>query len=538
VVRFSLVIPTLRRADTLEHALTTLLAQSYADIEIVVQNNGRDPATLAVVERVNDARVRHFSTDDVVPMVDNWERALSNTTGEFITFIGDDDGLLPDACDVAARILDADDAEILSWQPFLYLWPQYWDERRQNRLQATVSFEFEVRREASRPLLERFYDFGAHYSKLPMLYNSFVKRSLIDRVRERHGKYFFGSLPDVTSGIVNAAFSASFLVSSRALSVAGLSQHSTGNRWTRAATRPLPGELERDFPGLRGEEPASASGSNLEILVAKEMKLMNEQVLRADSGVVFNEEGLVRSMAMSINDSPSRYDETKALILSRIQLLGIPAEDIAIPPSTEHPLAPADGVHVLGPYEVMFVIDGHQIGLRTISDAVRQATQLIPSMDALVRAEGGTRGAVPVVSVEPLSLTKGSDGAGALVRGWGEAEAWGTWSIDRESTMRVEIPPNGGREVVRLGLRYRAIPFPDGTPRLVRCTVGEATLHEWQFSRSNAQGDLVIEIPAVFAGERVDLTLVNLNPKSPAELGVSADERRLGLGVEEIRLIP
>jgi hypothetical protein len=537
MARFSLVIPTLRRPDTFEHALATLLAQPSDDLEIVVQNNGNDPATRALVERANDSRVRHFSTDDVVSMVENWECALSNTTGVFITFIGDDDGLLPDACDVAGQILEADDAEILSWQPFLYLWPQYWDERRKNRLQATISFDFEVRREASRPLLERFYDFGAHYSKLPMLYNSFVKRSLIDRVRERHGKYFFGLLPDVTSGIVNAAFSETFLVSSRALSVAGLSQHSTGNRWTRAATRPSPEELERDFPGLRGEVAASASGSNLEVLIANEMRVMSEHVL-AENAVVFNEEGLVRAMAMSINDSPSRYDETKALILSRMQLLGIPAEDIAIPPSTEHPPAPADGVHALGPYEVMFVIDGHQIGLRTISDAVRQAAQLIPSMDAMVRAEGGTRGAVPVVSVEPLSLTKGSDGAGALVRGWGEAEAWGTWSVDRESTMSVEIPPNGGRDVVRLGLRYRAIPFPDGTPRLVRCTVGETTLHEWQFSRSNAQGDLMIEIPAAFAGERVELTLVNLNAKSPAELGVGADERRLGLGVEEIRLIP
>jgi glycosyltransferase involved in cell wall biosynthesis len=41
--RFSIVIPTLRRADTLRHSLATVVAQTYEDFEVIVQNNGEDP---------------------------------------------------------------------------------------------------------------------------------------------------------------------------------------------------------------------------------------------------------------------------------------------------------------------------------------------------------------------------------------------------------------------------------------------------------------------------------------------------------------
>lgn len=536
MARFSLVIPTLCRADTLEHALTTLLAQSHADIEIVVQNNGNDPATRNVVDSMGDPRLQHFSTDEVLPMIENWERALTHSTGDFVTFVGDDDGLLPDACDIAASIFDAEPMEILSWAPFLYLWPEYWDERRRNRLQATVSFEFGVRAEASRPLLERFYDFGVHYSKLPMLYNSFVGRSLIDRVKGRHGRYFFGSLPDVTSGIINAAFSETFLFSTRALSVTGLSHHSTGHRYTRAATRVTPEERARDFPDMDVE---SSPGSNLELLIANEMRFMKDHVLNETTPLMLNEPALVRAMAAAINDSPSRYDETRSLILERARRLDISEEELVIPSRAAHAPAPEDGVHVLGPYEIMFVLDGNAIALRTIADAVSLSAQLVPGSAVMVRAEQAVaRGRVPILSVEPLALTRNSVGTGALVAGWGEPEPWGTWAVERESTLRLEIPRDADGETVRLGLRYRTIPFPDHTPRVVSCVVDGMSLQEWDFLGDNAQGELVITIPEAMASGVVDVVLVNANARSPDELGIGPDQRRLGIGVEQIRLLP
>lgn len=291
----------------------------------------------------------------------------------------------------------------------------------------------------------------------------------------------------------------------------------------------------RDFPDM---DVGSSPGSNLELLIANEMLLMKEQVLNELAPVAFNELGLVRRMAATINDSPSRYDETQALILERMQRLGIPEGKLVIPAPAAHAPAPEDGVHVLGPYEVMFVVDGNSVGLHTIADAVGLSAQLVPGLEAMVRVtQTVPRGALPVVSIEPLGLTKNSDGAGALVSGWGEPEPWGTWSVDRACVIRIHVPA-GSEGALRLGLRYRAIPFPDGTPRIVLCMLGDETLHEWQLTSSSAEGELAIEIPRELVSSAIELTLVNVNARSPVELGVGPDERRLGIGVEQLRLLP
>ena len=536
--RFSLVIPTFRRADTLEHALATLLAQPGPDVEIVVQNNGDDPATRDLLERIDDVRLRHFHTDEPVSMTENWESALAHATGDFVTFVGDDDGLLPDACRIAATVLEAGAAEILSWQPLLYLWPGYWDESRRNRLEAAISFEVGVHVVRSRPLLARFYAFDAHYSKLPMIYNSFVKRSLIDRVLARHGRYFFGSMPDVSSGIVDATFCDAFLKSTRPLSVAGLSHHSMGHRLARADERLSAEDRERHFPGLAGDG-GLRSGSNLELMIAAETRLIDEQVVSKQADIAFSERGLVRAVASSINNSPSQYDETKTAIGALMERLGIRQHEIAIPARLDHPPAPARGVHVLGPYEILFVLDGDRIGLRSIADAVTLASQLVPPADAMVAVESvDSDGDVPAVSTEPLLFARNRGGAEGLISGWGEPESWGSWSVDRESVLRVRLPSSDLARRVRLGLRYRTVPYPDGKPRLVECAIGDLTLERWQFFESNSRGELVIDVPAdVTPGPFVELRFVNSNARSPQELGLGEDARPLGIGVEQIRVL-
>jgi glycosyltransferase involved in cell wall biosynthesis len=390
VPRYSVVLPTLARADTLEHTLATVLGQTVDDFEVVVQNNGDDAETRELVEGLGDPRVKLFHTDAVVSMVENWERGLLRCTGELITVIGDDDALLPDACEAAGYAIDLTGAEIVSWTPFLYLWPSYWHERRRNRLHADVTFDFVVRTESSRAWLERFYAFQTDYSTLPMLYNSFVKRSLVQRVRDRYGKYFFGSLPDVTSGIINAVESDFFVRSSRPLSIAGISGHSYGHRLSREDQRLSQSEIERHFPDLAQRVDARA-GSNLESLVAIEMEVLEEQVLRERCPIHFDRRRLAWAMAATINESPSRYDDTKTAILGLMREFEIDDAELEIPPPVLQPPAPPDGAHLVGPGHVFFVFDGNRIGLTTVADAVDLAAQLVPSAGAISQEQPEAR---------------------------------------------------------------------------------------------------------------------------------------------------
>src|SRR6266566_9641338 len=141
---FSIVVPTLQRSDTLRHTLATLIDQTFNDFEIVIQNNGGDARTESVVHELNDSRIRHFASPSVLPMVDNWEAALRNARGTFITFVGDDDGFFPDACHVAADILQRTQVEALTWHPFCYHWPNFVYPTLRDRLLAAVDYDFGV----------------------------------------------------------------------------------------------------------------------------------------------------------------------------------------------------------------------------------------------------------------------------------------------------------------------------------------------------------------------------------------------------------
>ena len=115
--KFSVVIPTRERPDTLVYALRTAVEQTFDDVEILVHESGDDARVTDVVSQYGDGRTRLVKTGHPVSMPENWERALSCAAGDYITFIGDDDGLLPDACAAADQMLRAAPTDILSWRP-------------------------------------------------------------------------------------------------------------------------------------------------------------------------------------------------------------------------------------------------------------------------------------------------------------------------------------------------------------------------------------------------------------------------------------
>src|SRR5882724_8704509 len=229
--KFSIVIPTCSRPDTLVGTLRTVLDQTYTDIEIIVHESGTDPRTEALFAEVRDQRVRYIGTANHLHMSENWERALGDATGEYVTLLGDDDGLLPSACADAAGILEAHPAEAITWTKPSYYWPQAPDVPRRNRLITLVTDTSAVEVKSSRETLDIVYQFRAWYTQLPMIYSSFVRNSLIERVRSAHGRYFVNEAPDIASGVANLLYSNEFLCCGRPLSLAGRSHHSTGYQY-------------------------------------------------------------------------------------------------------------------------------------------------------------------------------------------------------------------------------------------------------------------------------------------------------------------
>jgi hypothetical protein len=224
--RFSIVIPTRERARTLEFAIRSCLAQHLDDYEIVVCDNCGSPATRELVDRFHSPRIRYVRSDVPLAMSDNWELAVSQARGEYITVIGDDDALLRHALYESDRLIRIFKTPLLRWAWAYYKWPDYAHEADANRLSFRV--EGPCHRVQSRRLIHELIKEPHRYHELPMIYNSLVHRDLIVELRRRTGRVFNAISPDVYSGFAFADLVGHFPSVMRPMGICGTSGHSTG----------------------------------------------------------------------------------------------------------------------------------------------------------------------------------------------------------------------------------------------------------------------------------------------------------------------
>ena len=120
--------------------------------------------------------------------------------------------------------------------------------------------------------------------------------------------------------------------------------------------------------------------------------------------------------------------------------------------------------------------------------------------------------------------------------GWSVPEQWGTWTDGPQAELVFQLTPPPVKEVV-LSATVGAF-VSDQHPSLdVDVLVNGHILTRWSFTNGQNVGERQIIIPLNIAKEstlRVDFHIYD--PKSPAELGLSTDGRKLGLSMYTLRL--
>jgi len=94
-VKFSVVIPTHNRLDLLSDAIQTVLRQDQGNWELVIFDNASTDDIAGHVAGLSDSRIRYARSDEFLPVTDSWNRAIELASGDYVVFLGDDDGLAP-----------------------------------------------------------------------------------------------------------------------------------------------------------------------------------------------------------------------------------------------------------------------------------------------------------------------------------------------------------------------------------------------------------------------------------------------------------
>ena len=111
---FSVLLPTKNRSHIVGYAIQSILNQSFEDFEIILVDNDDSDATAKRVKEFSDSRLKYFRTGSLI-MWDNWEFALKQAQGRFVTVLEDKQAYYPYALERIHQTINEHSAQVIVW---------------------------------------------------------------------------------------------------------------------------------------------------------------------------------------------------------------------------------------------------------------------------------------------------------------------------------------------------------------------------------------------------------------------------------------
>lgn len=229
--RFTVIIPTLDRAEILRPTLDSCIAIPDDNLRILVSDNLSEDHTLDVVAeyREKDSRIQLIQPKSRLGQSAHWDFILDHVTEGFIMLLGSDDALLPGSLTRARQCLEFHPgARILYGPPCVtYFYPELYTEDSAGRLYVRLTKGLELR--DSQEWLTKVAQSQCDATVLPLPYQlAWVHVSLIREIHARIGRYILSPVPDVSLGVALAALEKHFVSISPGFGVGGVSPTSIG----------------------------------------------------------------------------------------------------------------------------------------------------------------------------------------------------------------------------------------------------------------------------------------------------------------------
>ncbi len=200
----SIVIPTKDRYYYLKKLIELIDGFQSDEIELVLQDNTADNTEiLEFLKQKEYPYIRYAHNSEQIPISLNSDLAILNSTGKYVCFIGDDDGVTKYIIDCVTWMQNNDiDAVIPSIVS--YTWPDIitfkgLDDAGKlsfNDIDNKIIFVNPI--DTLVDLMKRgFIDRG----NLPLVYHGVVKRSVLDEIYKIGNTFFPGSSPDIANGV-------------------------------------------------------------------------------------------------------------------------------------------------------------------------------------------------------------------------------------------------------------------------------------------------------------------------------------------------
>lgn len=204
----SIVVPTKNRYQYLKKLIELYIKLGTLKVELVIQDNSdTNKEILEYLNEVNSPTIKYFYEDKHLSVSENSNLAVLNSTGEYICFLGDDDGFVLNIVECVSEMKEMG-LEAAIFPQIVYNWPDFYDNslfKLYSTLQMPKSLKsfnskwvkLDAKAELDDIMKKGFPNLG----RMPRVYQGIVKRGVLDEVYKRCDTVFPGSSPDMGNAV-------------------------------------------------------------------------------------------------------------------------------------------------------------------------------------------------------------------------------------------------------------------------------------------------------------------------------------------------
>lgn len=227
----SIVIPTKNRYDYLKFFIEQLKRINSSEFELVIQDNSDDNRDFSkYIESLNIDWVHYYYNADSLSISENSDLAILNSTGEYVCYMGDDDGVTSDIVEWA-RWMKNNNVDAIKSSVITYYWPDTKPGKHFNnsgrllykRFNGGIHF-YDPQKELNNVLKSGCLNLGL----IPLVYHGMVKRDCLDSCYQKCGTFFPAPCPDIANGVAMSLIVKKYAIIDKPIFISGASKHHGG----------------------------------------------------------------------------------------------------------------------------------------------------------------------------------------------------------------------------------------------------------------------------------------------------------------------
>jgi len=234
----SIVIPTKDRYEYLEQLIDLIISFHSNDIEVIIQDNTHDNERICSFLKERDTtHIKYYHTADQISISLNSDKAILNSSGKYVCFIGDDDGVTRYVVD-CVKWMDEKGIGVLRSEYAIHKWPSYRSPKPM-KISGTVltgNYDNLYIIYDSMTCLKKLLSTGINNMlELPKVYNGIVRRDILDRIYNKCETFFPGPSPDMANSVALCLVEEKFCKVNAPVIIGGHSSHLGGDthRYTK-----------------------------------------------------------------------------------------------------------------------------------------------------------------------------------------------------------------------------------------------------------------------------------------------------------------